>query len=457
MKGQTLPGDGRNGADRTVLLVTYYFPPAGGPGVQRMLKFAKYLPDFGWRPAVLTVREDAEYPVRDPSLAADVPVGTPIERTRITEFYRIYRGAARAATPLDGTPRSPHEGIVARALRAVRAGIFIPDGRVGWIPHALGPGARLARETGACVILSSGPPFTANLVGGLLHRRTGLPWVQDFRDPWTRAPFYPRRPGLARRLDEALEHWTLRRAARTLAVNRSMIDDFRARYPGIPKDRLITLPNGFDEADFAGIERSVPRKLTFVHTGTIHLARDPLSLRGALTELCREEEGFADGVEFALAGRIDAELIDRLRTPPLDRIIRLLGYVGHGESLRLLRGADYCLLFIGEEPEVRGMLTGKLFEYLGSGTPILAVAPQDGEAATVIRECRAGAVIEPADLTGMKEWLRGAWRRYRAGDRSVASPDGAKIAEFGRRRLTQRLASILEDVAAGVPPDAGSC
>jgi glycosyltransferase involved in cell wall biosynthesis len=451
MTGQTVPVDAGSPECRTVLLVAYYFPPAGGPGVQRVLKFAKYLPDFGWRPAVLTVRENAEYPVRDPSLLADVPEGIRVERTAITEFYRFYRGATRTATPLDGTPRSPHEGLPARILRAVRAGVFIPDGRVGWIPHALGPGLRLARSVGARAILSSGPPFTANLIGGLLHRRSGLPWVQDFRDPWTRAPFYPKRPAPARILDERLERWTIHHAARTLAVNRGMIEDFRARYPEVPPERLVTLPNGFDEADFEGIERSRPRKLTFVHTGTMYLARDPRGLREAMSALCVEEDGFADGVELLLAGRVDAELVELFRAPPLDRIVRFQGYVEHRESLRLLRSAHYCLLFVGEEPQVRGMLTGKLFEYLGSGTPILAIAPVVGEAAAVIRECRAGEIIEPADFAGVKEWMRQAWRRHRSGEHGDAPPDVAHISEYGRRRLTGRLAAILDEVTAAIP------
>ena len=258
------------------------------------------------------------------------------------------------STPLDGTPRSAHEGFAGRVLRAIRAGAFIPDGRVGWIPHALGPGKRIARESGAKVILSSGPPFTTNLVGGLLHERTGLPWIQDFRDPWTRAPFYPRRPGPARALDERLERWTLLHAARTLTVNTAMREDFRTRYPEIPPDHMVTLPNGFDEADFVGIERIVPQKLTLVHTGTMYLARDPQGLRSAISDLCREEDGFVDGFELALAGRIDAELVELFRTPPVGRVVRILGYVEHAESLRLLRGADACLLLVGEEPEVRG-------------------------------------------------------------------------------------------------------
>ncbi len=260
MGGQTIgagSGNGR-GSMRSVLLVTYYFPPSGGPGVQRMLKFTKYLPDFGWRPVVLTVREDAEYPVRDASLWADVPEATRVVRTGITEFYRLYRGLAKPAEPLDISTRARSRGILARTLRQIRAGLFIPDGRAGWIPHALVPGRRLAREEGVRAILSSGPPFTALLIGGALGRMTRLPWIADFRDPWTRAPFYPERPGIARRIDERCERWVVRNAARTLAVNREILADFLDRYEGLDASRFITLSNGFDEEDFEGIEREEP-------------------------------------------------------------------------------------------------------------------------------------------------------------------------------------------------------
>ncbi len=447
-------------------MITYYFPPAGGPGVQRMLKFAKYLPDFGWTPAVLTVREDASYPVRDPSLARDIPPGTRVLRTGITEFYRIYRKAAGTAAPLDGNPRSEREGAIARILRLARAGLFVPDGRVGWIPHALGPGTRFAREVGTRAILSSGPPFTTNLIGGLIAQRTRLPWVQDLRDPWTRAPFYPDRPPLIRALDERLERWTLRHADRTVSVNRNMLEDFRARYPEVARadaagtaaagavaagERLVTIPNGFDPADFEGVPRVTPAKLTLVHTGTIHSARDPAALRAALADLAREEDGFVDGFEIVFAGRPDVTVEAAFRSPPFDRIARFLGYLEHAASLRLLRAADLCLLLIGDEPQARGMLTGKLFEYLGSGTPILAIAPTDGEAAEAIARCRSGWTHAPDDAAGLRERVRDLWHRYRRGERHFTEPNPAGVARFSRRNLAGEMAGILDAVSSRHP------
>jgi glycosyltransferase involved in cell wall biosynthesis len=436
---------------RTVLMITYYFPPAGGPGVQRMLKFAKYLPDFGWTPAVLTVREDAAYPVRDPSLARDIPPGTRVCRTGITEFYRLYRRVAGTEAPLEGNRKSEHEGGIARVLRLARAGLFVPDGRIGWVPHALGPGTRFSSEVGAMAIVSSGPPFTANLIGGLISRRTHLPWVQDLRDPWTRAPFYPDRPPLIRRLDERLEHWTLRHADRTVAVNRGILEDFRARYSDLSPERLVTIPNGFDPADFEGVPRVHPEKLTLVHTGTIHASRDPAALRAALADLVREEEGFAAGFEIIFAGRPDGAVAEAFRAPPFDRITRFLGYVEHGVSLRLLRAADICLLLIGDEPQARGMLTGKIFEYLGSGTPILAIAPTDGEAAETISRCRCGWTHAPDDVAGLRERIRDLWRRRRAGERTFAEPNSLEVARFSRRNLTGDLAALLEAITSRRP------
>ncbi len=478
-------------APRTVLLVTYYFPPSGGSGVQRMLKFTKYLPHFGWRPVVLTVREDAAYPVRDASLWADVPEGTRVIRTPITEFYGAYRalagqaggdarraaaagsqqrgarGAARGAddaAPIDLASRRMDVGgsrggggggggggRMERLLRWVRAGLFVPDGRVGWIPHALGPGARAIREERASVLLSSGPPFTANVIGGLLNRRTGVPWVQDYRDPWTDATFYPDRPRLARALDRSIERWTVRRAARTIAVNEEILADLGRLVPSIDPARCFAvLPNGFDEEDFALVPRIEPEKLTLVHTGTLWKSRDPVILREALASLAREEPDIASTTEVLLAGRIDPEVLAAFAVPPLDRIVRPCGYLEHAASLRLLRSGHLCLLFVGEDREARGMLTGKVFEYLGSGTPILAIAPPEESAARLIRDCRAGFVVAPSDGAGIREILRSLWTRWRDGERHFADPDAERIAQYGRKRLTGRLSEILSEVVAEV-------
>jgi glycosyltransferase involved in cell wall biosynthesis len=190
-----------------------------------------------------------------------------------------------------------------------------------------------------------------------------------------------------------------------------------------------------------------------VHSGTLYAARDPVSLRAALSDLCREEEGFADSVELILAGRVDEEVAGAFTEPPLDSITRLPGYLAHAESLKLLRSADLCLLLVGEERLARGMLTGKLFEYLGSETPILAIAP-DGEATELIERCRAGDVFAPDDVRGIKEHLRDRWKRFRGGDRQSGEPDAQAVSAYTRRNLTERLATLLDEVSASPRSDA---
>jgi len=449
--GQTIPS-----AERSVLLVTYYFPPAGGPGVQRMLKFAKYLPCFGWRPLILTVREDAAYPVLDPTLLCDIPAAARVVRTGITEFYGVYKGISKARGPLDISTRSGREGASARILRWIRASLFIPDGRVGWIPHAVRPGLGLARREGALAVMSSGPPFTGHLIARKIRSRLRLPWVADFRDPWTRAPFYPERPALARWIDERLERSVVREATKVVSVNREILDDFRERHGEPGAERFLTIPNGFDQEDFEGLEREIPEKLTLVHTGSLFASRDPRPLREALSTLCREEPGFAEGTEIILAGRVDDDVAGAFGSPPLSRMVRFPGYLPHRESLRLLMRAHICLLFIGEERQSRGMLTGKLFEYLGSGTPVLAIGPE-GEAADLIRTCRAGTILPPGDEGRLLETLRALWRRHLAGEPVLDSPDKEAVAAFGRKRLTGRLVAALDEITRGISDPASCC
>jgi glycosyltransferase involved in cell wall biosynthesis len=399
---------------------------------------------------VLTVRPDASFPAHDPTLAREVPDAVIVRRTRITEFYGTYRGVGGARGPVDVATRARGESLRAGLLRWIRAALFVPDGRAGWIPHAVGPAVRLAREERASVLFSSGPPFTTNVIGSLVHARTGIPWIQDYRDPWIRAPFYPTRPKPVARLEARIEGWMLSRAARTLTVNREIREELLADHPGADPRKLVVLPNGFDEADFEHVERIEPPKLTFVHTGTLFAARDPQAFRTALEQLCLEEPEFAESVEVVLAGRIDADVEARFRTPPLDRLTRFPGYLEHHESIRLLRSAHVCLLFVGEERGARGMLTGKLFEYLGSGTPILALAPE-GEAAGVVRACGAGWVVAPADGQRLVELLRSLWRKHRSGTRRFLEPDREAVQGFSRRRQTEKLAALLDEVRGDGP------
>ncbi|MFH1143162.1 MAG: glycosyltransferase, partial [Candidatus Eisenbacteria bacterium] len=261
---------------RRALFILYYFPPAGGIGVQRGLKFIRYLPEFGWRATVLTVRAGAAFPVRDETLLDEIPPDVLVRRTPCPELYGLYRRLGRhaATTDVDTASQSagefkPHR----RILRALRGALFIPDGRMLWAPHAIRAGRQLLDSAKHEAVFSSGPPFTSHLIARALHRSHGLPWIADYRDPWTQATFYPRRPPIARAIDLRLEASCIREATCTVIVGAGMEAEFRRRYPDLPPQRLRVIPNGYDEADFAAVPYRHPQHLRITHSGSLFYRR----------------------------------------------------------------------------------------------------------------------------------------------------------------------------------------
>lgn len=438
--------------------MSYYFPPSGGPGVQRVLKFTRYLPAFGWRPVVLTVPETAAFPVLDPTLSREVPPEAKVIRSPIVEWYDWYYRLTgkKRGTSLDLDTVSNKRSTRERWMEWLRGALFIPDGRVGWLGGGTRAGFRACRDESVAVIFASGPPFTTHWIGARLAKRTGKPLVLDFRDPWTRAPFYPVRPRWAARLDERLERDCLRRASAVVTVNHTMRDDFLARDPKLRPERFHVIPNGFDAADFDGVERARPPLLTFTHAGSLHASRTPHSLFRVFRRWAEREPKLHERVRLRFLGRVDRGIESMLREPPFDRVATLEGYLPHAESVRALRESDVLLLLIVDDPQSRGMLTGKLFEYLGSGTPILALAPP-GEAAELIERTRAGRVVLPDDEEGLARALEEVVAARAAGRRPFGDPDAAAIADYSRERLTARLAALFGTLAAGseTPPRHG--
>jgi glycosyltransferase involved in cell wall biosynthesis len=443
---------------RRVLFVVYYFPPSGGPGVQRALKFIRYLPQFGWEPLVLTVPETAEFQVRDESLRAEVAPGLRVVRARCPEPYGLYRALTgqRASVSLDVSSQSSAEGRpVRRLLRALRATLFSPDGRMAWRPHAVRAGSRLARDPGFDAIFSSGPPFTCHVIGRDLHRRTGRPWVADYRDPWTTATFYPARPGWARRVDERLEASCVREAARSVVVGDGMAEEFRRRYATIDPERFLVIPNGYDPADFEGVPHEPPDVFRITHAGSLFRGRAPEAFLAALADRMAERPDFAARLRLCFAGRLDEEIRARLARPPFDRAVELPGYLPHAQSVRLLRRSRLLLLATGSDAQSRSMVTGKIYEYLASGVPIVALAPPDGDAARLIARTGAGWVLDPDDRAGIGAHLRRLWdEESRSGARTTEpaqfglARDAREIERYSRREETRRLAEVLESAGA---------
>ncbi len=437
---------------KKILIITYYFPPSGGAGVQRTLKFVKYLQDFGWQPVVLTVR-DADYPAYDHSLAAEIPAGTPIYRTRIFEPYQLYRKLtgkkSHEAIDIATLTRDPGQKRKWREQFAelVRSWLFIPDARIGWKPFGVRAGLQIIERDGIDLIYSSAPPYTCHLIARDLKRKTGLPWICDFRDSWIGWLSAAQRHGWAARREFKQEASVLETADRILTVSAGVTNDLLGRHPAQRDHRWHILPNGYDGADFQGLTPfQKSDKLTLTYTGSLYGNRDPEFLWQALTELMREEARWQSQFRVHLVGRVDAAMLRRIQSQPeLAALVQHIPYLPHQESLRYLISADFLLLIIDDDPKNKGILTGKLYEYLGARKPILALAPP-GDATDLIQKVQAGWIAAPQNIAEIKAQLRSIFNLWQQQALKTGQLALAEIEALDRRCLTERLARIGDEL-----------
>lgn len=428
---------------KKVLVITYYWPPAGGPGVQRVLKFVKYLPRSGWQPVVMTV-ETGDYPTLDESLLGEVPDGVPVYRSRILEPYDLYRHFTRRQ-PDEKIPvavLTQREGLSSaeRVARFVRANLFIPDGRMGWIPSGTREGVRIIRKEGIDVLFTSGPPHTVHLIGMRLKRRTRLPWVAGFRDPWTDMFYYADldRCRLVTSLDRALERRALRSADHVVTVSRSIVRLLRARAEG----RYEVIPNGYDEESFRCVVSKRPERFVIAHTGNLSSHQNPEGLFEALSLLIASERAFSDDMELVFVGNVHRSILVSLENRGLRPYCRQIGYVAYSEAVHRMVTSALLLFVIPDCPNNEGILTGKLFDYMRARKPILGIGPPEGDAAAILRETGSGVILDYGDVASIKEHVRQVYHAWREGGASVL-PDPARIVPYSREALTQRLADVF--------------
>lgn len=438
---------------RKVLFITYYFPPSGGAGVQRSLKFVKYLPEFGWEPIVLAP-QDADYPAYDESLLKEIPKSTKIYRSKIIEPYKFYRkftgkkpGEATDIATLTRVSKQQQK-FNERFSEFIRSYIFIPDARIGWRPFAVHEGLRIIQKEGINVLFSSAPPYTCHLIGKALKNKTNLPWVCDFRDSWVDWLSAAKRSGLPHKIECKMEHAVLKQADRILSVSPGVQEDLQSRHPNLIDDRWIHLPNGYDSADFKNLSptpQAESTKLVVTYTGSLYGNRNPNHLLKVLGQLIAEDPSWKHDFRMIFVGRVGKPIQAQLSAEKFKGMIRIIPYVTHQESIRYLLASDLLLLIIDDAPANKGILTGKLYEYLGARKPILALAPE-GDAASLIRKLKAGFVIPPKDVVQIKNILVEIRNRWRTNQLNSNLFDEEKIKALDRKELTFRLANILNEI-----------
>jgi len=430
---------------KRVLLVTYYFPPSGGPGVQRGLKFARYLPAFGWQPTILTVRpENAAYSDLDPTLEAEVPAMLPVERTKAWDPYAFYaRLTGRKKDEAVGVAFVGEEGTRARErlARWVRANVFLPDARVGWVPFARRRAEKLVKTGAFDAVLTTGPPHSTHLIGRALARRHSLPWIADFRDPWTDISYYHELPftPAARRRDAALERSVLEEADRVVAVSPSL----KALLARKTETAVEVISNGFDEADFVAVHPHESEGFVLAHTGTLSASQNPDALWRALRRL--RDAGTIPALRIRLVGHVDGQVLRDLARHELEDLLEKIPYVPHDEAIRYMCGASLLLLSINRVPDASLIVTGKLFEYLASGRPVVGVGPDCGDAAAILQETGAGHLFEYDDAAGIMAYVKQHYEAWAAGTPLAGAAPGAADA-YNRKHQAGVLAGVLEAV-----------
>jgi glycosyltransferase involved in cell wall biosynthesis len=408
---------------KNVLVVAYHYPPVGGGGVFRTLKFTKYLPQFGFRPYVLTVK-NSMYTPKDPTLVREIP-----PEVKVTATFSFEHRILRASRLLNIDPEW----------------FFITDVNLGWLPFAVYAGTKIIKQENIDVIYVSVPIWTSLLIGYLLKKKTQKPMVIDFRDPWTINPFKKTPTKFHARIDDYLERTVLASADYVITVSQPYRRRLIEKYPFL-KNKCEVIMNGFDPDDFKDLKRQpLQDEFRIVHAGSLYGLRTPKYFLRALQELVQEKPYLRKQLEVQFVGNYGKEapvIVDKLG---LNDLVRFIGFMPHEKSLELMVNSHVLLLIVAVGGyETSGIVTGKLFEYLFSGRPILALAPKNSIVANIIQSANAGLVVS-SDTEAIKNGILEFYEQWTEG-KLAATTNTAVIERYNRKVLTHKLAQIFEKI-----------
>ncbi|HRB72845.1 MAG TPA: glycosyltransferase family 4 protein [Flavobacterium sp.] len=424
---------------KKVLIVTYYWPPAGGPGVQRWLKFVKYLPEFGVEPIVY-IPENPTYPLQDPKLLDEVPQGVTVLKKKITEPYAWASVFSKNKTKKISSgiiPNKKKQSFLERLMLWTRGNLFIPDARVLWVKPSVAYLQRYIKENGIDTVITTGPPHSLHLIGMHLKEKTGIRWVADFRDPWTTIGYHKalKLSDYAAQKHKDLERKVMQEADFLLVTSQTTQKEFEA----ITSKPIHVITNGYDVENVNRLP--LDEKFSLAHIGSFLSERNPRILWKALSELIKEEPGFKEHFELKLIGATSQEVLETIEEFRLSPYVNNLGYVSHQEAVQQQRSSQVLLLVEIDSEETKSIIPGKLFEYMVSERPILAIGPEDADFAGIIKQTNTGvfALYDNKDL--VKETLLSYYRLYLTQNLKVY-PVG--LQQYSRRNLTKQLADLLK-------------
>ncbi len=416
------------------LIVTYYWPPAGGSGVQRWLYFVKYLKDFGIEPVVFTV-ENPNYPIDDTSLNKQIPDDIEIIKQKIFEPNSFFTNKT-LQTGAGFLQQNP--SLFQKILHYIRANFFIPDARKFWIKPSVKTISKYLQNNTIDWLITTGPPHSVHLIGKDIQSKFSIKWLADFRDPWTEIDYFHQLPLTSRSLKRHtfLENSVLSSADLVTVVGNTM----QKNYSAINKNCHV-ITNGFDGA-VMDRETLLDKKFTMTHVGSLNADRNPEVFWKTIHVLIDEVSNFKQNVSINVIGKAASEVYDSIQTYRLEAYVNFIDYIPHEEVFSKLKSSQVLLLFVNKVPSAKAIVTGKVFEYLRVQRPIIAVAPTNGDLAEIINETETGTVIAFDDGELLKQNIHEYFRAFELGNLGI---DSKAVQQYHRKNLTAQLAELLKN------------
>lgn len=418
-------------------MISYLFPPLDC-GVGRQIKFAKYLPSFGWVPIVLTVKRSYLRPRYDLSRLEEVPKPVKVFRTSSIEIPILQRQVP---------------GVLNRFLGINHKWLQVPDVFIGWLPFAVHKGLEILRKEKVDILFSTSLPNTCHLVALMLKRKLGLPWVADFRDPWTQNP-YVTYPKPVSKIEEPMEQAVIRNADKVTTTNPFFTKGFITKYSNEPKEKFVTVTHGFDPNDFQKLETTVEHKFVMTYTGSFYGPRKPDVFLKAVNELLSEDSSLKDQLKIRFVGSVGRSIKNVVHRYGLKDTVEVCGYVSHKRALEYLLNSSVLLLITGiyhkstvkdYSGRVFDEFPGKLVEYLAIGRPVLALAASEGTVARMIKSTRTGIVVHPSDKERIKKAIRDFCSLYKR-DNLKMEADFEEIKKYNIRMSVKKLSQVFNEV-----------
>lgn len=424
--------------NKKILIITYYWPPAGGPGVQRWLKFAKYLPDFGWKPVIFTPGNPS-YPLIDETLLKEVPKDLEIIKTKIWEPYQLAEKLNKSNKKFKAGQFDvgQNQSWKSKLSIWVRGNFFIPDARVFWVKPSAKFLKQYLKENHFDAFVTTGPPHSLHLIGLALKKEfPDLKWIADFRDPWTEISYY-KHLKLTKSSDKKhrdLESEVFKNADITLATSYSDAENFRGKGAN-----AVCITNGFDTFK-AEKNHSENKKFTLSYVGVLEQLRNPEILWTVLKEIITENDSFKNNFELKFVGRVDDKILKSLEDSGLKENISNLGYLSHTQSNEEMQNSDLLLITNFPQESSKGIIPGKIFEYLATGKSILSFGPSGSDVKKILDETRAGKHFSYTDSEEVKAFILEKYKLWKSGKHLQNTRE---IEQFSRRNLTKKLSEIL--------------